>query len=150
MDLLALDRAATALNVELTSRLTAEQLDASTPCAGWTVRDLLHHQVDTTLKFGAALGVELEEPDTEPVTAYRITADRFAEELDPAALDREADFPGFGRRSGKQVLAGHFVDHLVHAWDLAKATGRDAALPTDLAQAAFRMARRYPSTPDVR
>lgn len=150
MDLPELDRAALDLNAELMGRLTADQLDRSTPCEGWTVRDLLRHQVDTTLKFGEALGTPPRDPGTDLVTAYRITADRFTGEFDVAVLDREVEFPGFGRRQGRQVLAAHFVDNLVHAWDLARAMGEAGELPAELAEAAIRMARHYPSTPDVR
>src|SRR5581483_6494331 len=37
-----------------------------------------------------------------------------------------------------EIYAGHrFIDVLIHGWDLAKATGQDAALPADLVEACF-------------
>jgi uncharacterized protein (TIGR03086 family) len=42
------------------------------------------------------------------------------------------------------------VDNLVHAWDLCRAIGIDSTLDPEFATAAYRMARHYPTTPDVR
>jgi len=49
----------------------------------------------------------------------------------PGALDRDWEMP-FGATPA-QVMAGiAFMEHLVHAWDIAKATGQDTTLPADL------------------
>ena len=53
----------------------------------------------------------------------------------------------FGVLPAAQAVAVHFVDILVHGWDLAVATGQDAALPDDLAEAAMGIVAAYP--PDV-
>ncbi|GAA1265408.1 TIGR03086 family metal-binding protein [Saccharothrix xinjiangensis] len=153
MDLLELNRSALDLNLELWAEVGEDRLDLDTPCGGWTVYELMRHQVETTLSFTAAA---LETGPIEPasddmLTAYRMAADAATEAFRADGfLDRTATFPGYGPRRGKDLVAAHFVDNLVHAWDLRRALGVDATLDPDLADAAHRMALRYPDTPDVR
>ncbi|CAL9656058.1 putative protein [Actinosynnema sp. ALI-1.44] len=153
MDLLDLNRAALDLNARLYRELEPRHFDLPTPCAGWTVRDLLRHQVDSTLKFDAAAREAHPAPPAgdDLVEAYLAAGDRVTEAFRAAGfLDKPSVFPGFGPQPGRSLVAGHFVDNLVHAWDLAKAVGFDPTLDEGMASAAFRMASRYPSTPDVR
>ncbi|MBY8850456.1 TIGR03086 family metal-binding protein [Saccharothrix longispora] len=153
MDLLDLHRSSIDLNEKLWADLSEAHLDLATPCAGWTVHELLRHQVAVALEFAAsARGTTPEEPaDDDPPTAYRAASDAAAEAFRaPGFLDRTARFPGYGPRRGKDLVAAHFVDNLVHAWDLSRALGLDSTLDAELAAAAFRMARHYPTTPDVR
>ncbi|RKT52069.1 TIGR03086 family metal-binding protein [Saccharothrix australiensis] len=153
MDLLDLNRAAIDANTALFGALTPGDLDRVTPCAGWTVRDLLRHQVDMTLKFdaGARAGEVRPRPDEDLVAAYAVASEQVTESFRAAGfLDRQAEFPGFGTRPGSSLVAAHFVDNLVHSWDLRRALGVDSTLDGELAHAAYRMALRYPDTPDVR
>jgi uncharacterized protein (TIGR03086 family) len=153
MDLLDLNRSALDLNLELWADVGEDQLDLPTPCAGWTVYELMRHQVETTLSFtAAALGTKPAAPaDDDMRTAYRAAADAATAAFrQDGFLDRTTEFPGFGPRRGRDLVAAHFVDNLVHAWDLRRALGADATLDPDLATAAHRMALHYPTTPDVR
>ncbi|MGM1062444.1 TIGR03086 family metal-binding protein [Saccharothrix sp. Mg75] len=153
MDLLDLHASSIALNEELWAGVTGERLDLATPCEGWTVRELMRHQVDMALKFTAgARGTTPGEPaDDDPLTAYRAASAAAAGAFrEPGFLDRAAEFPGYGTRRGRDLVAAHFVDNLVHAWDLGRALGFDPALDEELVGAAVRMARHYPTTPDVR
>lgn len=153
MDLLDLNRAALDLNVALYGKLEPHHYDLVTPCEGWTVRDLLQHQVDSTLKFDAAAreAPAATQASDDLLEAYTAAADRATEAFRvDGFLDRPSVFPGFGPQPGRGLVAGHFVDNLVHAWDLAKAVGFDSTLDEGMALAAFKMASRYPSTPDVR
>ncbi|MBB5807068.1 uncharacterized protein (TIGR03086 family) [Saccharothrix ecbatanensis] len=153
MDVLDLNRSALDLNLKLMADLEESHLDLPTPCAGWTVYELLRHQVEGTLAFAAAVRGTAPEPAAgeDMVDAYRVAADTATEAFGAdGVLEREAEFPGYGIRSGKTLVAGHFVDTLVHVWDLCRAIGVDSTLDTELATAAFRMARHYPMTPDVR
>lgn len=153
MDLLDLNRSALDLNLKLVADLEEPHLDLPTPCAGWTVYELLRHQVEGTLAFAAGVrGTAVEAPASDDlVVAYRVAADAATEAFAAdGALEREAEFPGYGLRKGKTLVAGHFVDTLVHVWDLCRALGIDSTLDEELATAAYRMARHYPTTPDVR
>jgi uncharacterized protein (TIGR03086 family) len=153
MDLLDLNRSSLDLNLKLMADLDETHLDMATPCAGWTVYELLRHQVESTLEFASMLGgtaVGTAASD-DMLIAYRAATDAATEVFRAnGALERRVDFTGFGRLPGKHAVAAHFVDNLVHAWDLCRAVGIDSTLDTDLATAAYRMARHYPSTPSVR
>ncbi|MFT7835521.1 TIGR03086 family metal-binding protein [Saccharothrix sp. BKS2] len=153
MNLLELNRAALDLTLELWAELDEEHLGLPTPCAGWTVRELMRHQVEVTAGFAAAaLGTAPGGPASDDaLVAYRAAADAATAAFRADGfLDRTAVFPGFGPRPARELVAAHFVDNLVHAWDLRRALGVDAALDPELAGAAHRMALRYPTTPDVR
>ena len=154
MDLLDLNRSALDQNLKLMADLDEAHLDMATPCAGWTVYELLRHQVEITLAFTAAIRhAAVEEPASDDlVIAYRVATDAATEAFRAdGVLDRKAEFPGgYGLRPGRDLVAGHFVDSITHAWDLSRAIGIDSTLDTGMATAAYRMARHYPTTPDVR
>ncbi|MEU4739051.1 TIGR03086 family metal-binding protein, partial [Actinosynnema sp. NPDC023658] len=153
MDLLDLNRSSLDLNLKLMAELDESHLDLATPCAGWTVYELLRHQVESTLSFNAAIRrTTVDAPASDDmITAYRVATDAATEAFRAdGVLEREAEFPGYGRRPGSHLVAAHFVDNLTHAWDLCRAIGVDSTLDTELATAAYRMALRYPTTPDVR
>jgi uncharacterized protein (TIGR03086 family) len=151
MHLLELDRRACELNLELIEGLTAEKLNMATPCVEWTVRELLQHQVDSTLSFTAgARGLPtdgLAQPlGDDPLGTYKSAVEEAWAAFDTAGLlDREVEFPGYGTQSGRTLVAAHFVDNLVHAWDLARALGRDYSLDREMADAALRVAQHYPT-----
>ncbi|MBW4719722.1 TIGR03086 family metal-binding protein [Saccharothrix obliqua] len=153
MDLLDLDRAAVDRNLELLATLEPGHYDLPTPCAGWTVRDLVRHLADMAVAFDA--GARLAAPRAT-VTADLRASYAAANELVTEAfhaegfLDREAELPGFGAYPGRSLVAAHFVDNVVHSWDLNRALGRDAEVPAEFALAAHEIAARYPDTPAVR
>jgi uncharacterized protein (TIGR03086 family) len=111
-------------------------LDAPTPCDGWTVRDLLDHMLDTQRYFaGAARGEKGSPPSPTPP---RLSSE------DPAAdfeKSRSEVLRAFGQdgvieKTGP-ALGIAFSDQLLHGWDLARATHQDATMPDGLAQAAY-------------
>ncbi|GAA3891192.1 TIGR03086 family metal-binding protein [Saccharothrix violaceirubra] len=153
VDLLALDRAAVEINLALYDNLAPDDFDRTTPCAGWTVRDLLRHQVESSLDFVAGAHRTTPRPFDEDdlVAEFHRAAAEVADAFGAAGmLDREADFPGLTAMPGNRLVAAHFVDNLVHSWDLRRALGVDATLDEDLAGPAYRMALKYPYTPEVR
>ena len=155
MDLLKLDRQALELNIDLIAGLTEEHLNMATPCAGWTVLDVLQHQVDQTLAFaegarGRSTEVSLSM-NGDPLGAYRNVAAQVTDAFHASGLlARKIEFPGYGMQRGSIVVAAHFVDNLVHAWDLAKAIGIDPTLDEEAATIALGFAVKYPNDPTVR
>ncbi|MGC4804923.1 TIGR03086 family metal-binding protein [Micromonospora sp. DT233] len=120
-----------------------DQLELPTPCADYTVRDLLNHLFQVLVNFqemAAKRPPNWDKVDYLP-EGWR---DRFAAEAqrlieawaDPAALEGVA--PGMGLPAqvvGEMAL----IDLTVHAWDLARATGQpfDAAPAVVAAAHAF-------------
>ena len=65
----------------------------------------------------------------DPVAAYeRARQETLQVYGEPGAIDKTGPALGIA-----------FTDQLIHGWDLATATGQDATMPADLAQAAFGM-----------
>jgi len=151
LDLVELDRRACELNFSLMEGLSAAELDMATPCVEWTVRDLVQHQVDSTVALtagarGAPWDVTGPEVRSDPLGVYQAAVSEAWAAFDTAGmLDAEWDFPGFGRQTGRVLVAAHFVDTLVHAWDLGRALGVECVFEDDLADAALRITRRYPA-----
>ena len=116
------------------------QLSASTPCADWNVEALLDHFLMGNNMAAASLsGSEAQEADKSGgrVEAYKASAAKLAEAAkQPGALEKTVQSP-IGEMPGGQLLAAIFMDHLVHSWDLAKATGQDTALDPGLVEACY-------------
>ncbi|ANS78157.1 hypothetical protein SGUI_0761 [Serinicoccus hydrothermalis] len=107
-----------------------------TPCAAWTVRDLVGHVVQTLVKIPALVRDEPFTREDEPVTGDLVSAlaavagpaREAMSEVDPT---RTADTP-WGRGTLAQALAFPVSDLAVHSWDLAHATGQRLQLPGEL------------------
>ncbi len=120
-----------------------DQWQNSTPCAEWTVRDLVNHLTYEQLwvpdllagKTIAEVG-DVYEGDVlgdDPAAAWEaaLGAARSAWEA-PGVLDRTVHL------SYADVPAGEYLDQLVidcavHSWDLARGINSDDELPNDLA-----------------
>ncbi|MCS7483422.1 TIGR03086 family metal-binding protein [Umezawaea endophytica] len=150
LDLVELDRRACELNFSLIDGLGEAELDLATPCVEWTVRELIQHQVESTTAFtagtgGASWDVARVPLGADPLGVYQAAVSEAWATFDRAGmLEGEWEFPGFGRQSGRTLVAAHFVDNLIHAWDLARALGQEYEFEEDLADAALRITRRYP------
>jgi uncharacterized protein (TIGR03086 family) len=115
----------------------AEQLDRPTPCAAWSVQDLIDHMVGSTEYLRAALDGREPQIVTGATAADYHTgrAAVLTACAEPGALDRTCLSPlGFEWTIG-QAAAGTFMDNLIHTWDLACATDQDATLDPELVDA---------------
>jgi uncharacterized protein (TIGR03086 family) len=128
--------------VAIIAGVRPEHLTGPTPCAKWTVQDLLDHLVGGAgYLLAAATGDQPAQPPGQADPA-RFAAG-FAAVLDavarPGATERRCMSPlGFEWSIG-EALAGTFMDVLVHTWDLATATGQDTRLDPDLVRACWDM-----------
>jgi uncharacterized protein (TIGR03086 family) len=123
----------------------AEQWDAPSDCAPWTVRELVNHVV-TGNYWAAELGsgftieqvgdrLDGDVLGTDPLRAYDdsslVAAAVFRA---PGAMERPCAV-SYGPVPG-EVYCGHrFLDVLVHGWDVATSTGQDTTLDVDLVEA---------------
>lgn len=142
----ALDRAV----AEFERRLVAvgdDQWDDPTPCEGWTVRDLVNHVVGANvLSTGLLHGATAEEMvagyardflGEDPPAAFRASvAEQRSAFAEPGALERTCDHP-LGPVPGWQLLGFRLSDHLLHAWDLARAIGADEQLDPEVVELVY-------------
>jgi uncharacterized protein (TIGR03086 family) len=122
----------------MTDRIAAvreDQWGSPTPCEEWSARDLVGHLVDTTGMFLGFIGRELPSGpsvDDDPLGAFTSARDAMQAALDdPATAAQEYDGL-FGTTTLAAGVDGFLAaDLVVHAWDLARATGQDERLDPD-------------------
>lgn len=116
----------------------AGHLGLPTPCREWDVGRLLAHLAESNEHFTvAANALPAELPDDDPLAAYALSTEAVRRAWhQPDLLERRVALP-FGTFPAAVAVRMHTVDHLVHGWDVAVATGQDAALPDDLVAAAW-------------
>ena len=109
----------------LLERLNPADLDTATPCARWSVADLVDHIVGDVFVFVGAAGADASAP-VGPVTADNAvsryasaTAAVLAAYQANDTLNRDLATP-FGTFPGSMVLSVAFADQLTHCWDLAR------------------------------
>jgi uncharacterized protein (TIGR03086 family) len=118
-----------------------EQLGQSTPCTEWDVRTLMNHIILGHYYFAGALQGEEMDPHAtppdfaagDPVGAFEQGSRRMLEAWrEPGAFDRTVQTM-IGPMPAAVLVRMHTMDNLVHAWDLARATGQDENLDAELA-----------------
>ena len=151
----ALDAQAVRASLELVEKVTARDLARPTPCADWTLHGLLRHMIAQHYGFAAAAAGDgdlarwmLRPLGPDPVAAYRAAAecvlDAFAAD---GALDRDFPLPEISRGPmfpARQAISFHFVDYVVHSWDVARTLGLPVDLDPALVEAALRVAQAVP------
>ncbi|MEW2355664.1 TIGR03086 family metal-binding protein [Spirillospora sp. NPDC029432] len=120
-----------------------------TPCAGWDLGTLLRHMDDSLAALheavsggSVALYPPAGSPDGgDPVAGVRASAVRLLEAWrDPGGTgeDRTVTVAGCPMSAGIVAATGA-VELAVHAWDVARARGRDADVPGPLAERLLRV-----------
>jgi uncharacterized protein (TIGR03086 family) len=155
-----LHRTAVLKSIDVVDSVQVADLDRMTPCKGWNVADLLAHMTVQHRGFAAAargLGADpdvwrvetvLDAVRADPRRAYSGAAhdvlDAFA-----AAGTADAPFalPEFGDGAvfpGAMAMGFHFVDYVVHGWDVATSLGVPFELPADVVGAVLPLALAVP------
>jgi uncharacterized protein (TIGR03086 family) len=133
--------AATQRSAAVMAAVDADQLSAPTPCAEWSVQQLMDHMAGGPAYLLAAAEGGAPVP-VRGVTApdYRKRVDEALAALaDPAVLMRGCVSPLGFEWTVAEAAAGTFMDTVVHTWDLAVATGQDSRLDPPLVEAAVAM-----------
>ncbi len=115
------------------ANLGPDDRERPTPCTEFTVHDLVEHVMGSVRSLGAVAGAEIAE-NIEAVSAE----DYLAQAVEPAlsawrerGADGEIDF--FGREAPATFPLGILnLEFLIHAWDLAQATGQSVPAPASL------------------
>ncbi|MFH8489627.1 TIGR03086 family metal-binding protein [Streptomyces longisporoflavus] len=165
-DLIALDRTAVEESLRVLRAARAGDWDRPSPCAGWTLRDLVAHMTAQHHGFAAAArgsGADrtywiAPDPGSDPLKTYeesvRHVLAAFAEETDERAagvLERGFTLPEIGGTfTGRVAVGFHLLDYVVHALDVATTIGVGVDLPRPVAEAALEVARRVPKDPGRR
>jgi len=153
--IVALDARAVLTSVALVSRARGQDMSAPTPCADWTLHGLISHMAAQHYGFAAAAAGDDDlarwrprRLGRDPVADYRAAADTvlaaFAED---GVLDRRfplPEFPGAPLVPAGQAISFHFVDYVVHSWDVARTLGLEAEFPPHVLEVALRVALAVP------
>lgn len=128
--------------------VTDEDLDRPTPCAGWTVADLLAHEVGQHRGFAAAVhDGDAPESAYVPVPFSPETWRDSVEAILSAFAGADPDSPVTERELAevplplRTVVDAQLLDVLAHTWDLAKGLGHDFTPPDAFAADFLRMAQ---------
>ena len=133
----AFDRAAAAAT-NVVADITDDQYGLPTPCTEWTVRNVLNHLVTGNLMTVAVVGgkshpdrtVDRLGPDPKATFATSLTEARAAL-AEPGLMERTVTTP-MGEAPGSVFTDMRIAELIVHAWDLAKATGQSTDVDPEL------------------
>nr|WSW68689.1 TIGR03086 family metal-binding protein [Streptomyces sp. NBC_00995] len=156
MDIRTLDRAAVLETLRILEQADPGDWDRPTPCSGWTLRQLVAHMTAQHHGFAAAAAgngadAAVWRPGAlgdDPLNPYRVASESaLAAFAGQGVLTREFVLPEISakRRFPAEVAIGfHFLDHVVHGWDLARTLGVHLDLDEGTAGAALTIALRVP------
>ena len=160
LDIRPYHRIALRASVDIVSTVTLEDLRRPTPCDGWNLADLLVHMTIQHHGFAASARGKGADPGVwQPETvANAVAADpagtycaAAADVLEAFAADGVLDatfaLPEFGPGAcvpGALAIGFHFVDYVVHGWDVAKTIGSNFDLPADVVAAVLPLALAVP------
>ena len=152
-----LDRRAVHHSVELVRQAGPGDFDRATPCAGWTLADLLAHMTAQHRGFAAAAAGDGADPARWAVTPVGV--EEYVEAADRVVSAFAAD--GVAERSfalpeisatlrfpASRAIGFHFIDYVVHSWDVARSLELPVSLPADLVDAARPIAFAVPNGPE--
>jgi uncharacterized protein (TIGR03086 family) len=148
-------------SVDIVSTVRLADLDRATPCEGWELVDLLAHMAVQHRGFAAAArgrGADLgswrvesviDEVRRDPARAYAQAAHDVLDAFSTDGVD-DAQFalPEFGDNAvfpGSVAMGFHFVDYVVHGWDVAASLGVGYELPPEVLTAALPLVLAVPA-----
>ncbi len=127
---------------DLVAKVPDDAWDLPTPCAEWTVRDLVNHltyeELWTVPLFRGATIAEVGDRfdgyvlGDDPKATSRAAATAAAQVVDDLLPGGGTVHMSWGKDSMTEYAAQLAADHLVHHWDLAAAIGADRTLDPEL------------------
>lgn len=141
--------------------VAADDLTRETPCAGWTVADLLahlggHERGWAVACSGARTDVDLWAPLDEGTQTQKRIVDLLTETREVVAGHPEVELGEVWvpvlvtthPLPGSVALRAHLLDMATHAWDVAVAVRRSLEVPAEVAAIALEVAEGIPDGPD--
>jgi uncharacterized protein (TIGR03086 family) len=124
-----------------------DQWTLPSPCSEWTVHQVANHVQFGNRQFAAAIagtpeGPWRKDPEADllgdkPVAAFRDLADAMLVAFGQPGVFERIVVVGVGPVPGIAALHLRIVEHLVHGWDLARATGQQAVFDEEVAAQAY-------------
>jgi uncharacterized protein (TIGR03086 family) len=154
-DVVTLDAQAVRASVELLARARPGDMARPTPCADWTLHGLISHMAAQHYGFAAAAAGDGDlarwrprRLRSDPVADYRASAETVLAAFSAeGVLGRQFPLPEFAAGAifpARQAIGFHFIDYVVHSWDVAKALGLDVRFGAELLPAALGVAKAVP------
>ena len=155
-DVRPLDRQALEVTATIVDQVRPDQLDLPTPCGAWRLRQLLAHMIGQNHGFAdAGEGKRTDRSDwadrpfgDDPAGPFRASAARVTEAFaQHGLLEREFWLPevrGGMSFPARTAIGFHFVDYVVHGWDVAAAIGVPARFAPELLHGVLPYAREVP------
>lgn len=138
MEASEMHRRAQQVFTEVLAQVRDSDLSEPTPCAEWTVDDLIAHVIDGNRHVAEMLGDADPTPVEGGLLATHVAASSAASTAfdDPALGTRTVELP-FGEIPAVVFAHIRAGDLYVHAWDLAVAIGADNDLDRELGDAIY-------------
>ena len=120
---------------EKVAAVPADRWESPSPCEEWTARDVVRHMVDVHDMFLGFIGQKLDRTtsvDHDPAGAFAAARKAVQANLEDP-MQATTEYEGLSGKTTFEKGVGQFVcfDLVVHAWDLARATGIDEHLDPD-------------------
>jgi uncharacterized protein (TIGR03086 family) len=144
------------VSIAVVSQVGVDDLERSTPCAGWSLGRLMAHLIGQNNGFAAAAEGRGQEPDVfadrpagpAPAMEYAESAERVMTAFSPPALlDGTMYLPevrGGMTLPAHLAIGFHLVDYVVHSWDVARSLGHEVEFGDEALAAALRVAQAVP------
>ena len=145
-DLLRLHRVCLADATGVVERVSAADLDRPTPCAAWTLRQLLEHMVGQHLGFAKA-AADAYRPRTFDTGVWSASVDELVRAFAGADLDAEVvevELHPTRPLPISVLLQAQLLDTAVHTWDLAASLGERYEPDAEIVAAVARVAQPIP------
>jgi uncharacterized protein (TIGR03086 family) len=134
--------------VKVGEAIGAPQLVLATPCADWSVRDVMNHSIGVTLKFAEFASGATDRPHApsgdllgpDHVAALRSCRDAARAAWASADMTRSCELP-FGSFPASVAAGINLFDVLAHSWDIAAAAEVELDCPDDLWEVGLEAAR---------
>jgi uncharacterized protein (TIGR03086 family) len=150
MDPLVAHQRAQATFAHVLVNVTSDQLSSPTPCAEWDVKALIDHVIAGNQRVVERAGGQVAPLPEDRGAAHRASAEAAQETFAaPQALTRTYQLP-IGEIPGTAFIEVRTSDLLVHAWDLAMATGQPTDLDPELAEYVLAFSKQMMSRPGLR
>ncbi|HEY1624866.1 MAG TPA: TIGR03086 family metal-binding protein [Streptosporangiaceae bacterium] len=164
-----IDRHARAVqgSVRVVAEVREPDLPKPTPCAGWTLTDLLIHMTVQHRGFAAAAagdGADLSHWQAGQLDRSRLVSEYLSEYQSAAAavisafaaedvLVRKFCLPEISTQlpiPAEQAIGFHLVDYVVHGWDVARTLGLGYDVDPDVLDTALLIAQAVPDDDERR